>query len=122
MSKGDTNVNYGQAAAVGRKADVHNNVFQQIQGGFDLPKLAEELGRLRNAMRGETTGTRDEDKAIGAVADAEEAATNNDGPAVLRYLKGAGTWGLKIAEQIGVSLATETLKKGHKLLFKVAPA
>ena len=111
MSKGDTNINYGQAAAVGRKADVHDNVFQQNQGGLDLPKLAEELGRLRNAMKGETTGTRDEDKAIGAVADAEEAASRRDEPAALRYLKSAGTWTLGIAEKIGVSLATEALKK-----------
>ena len=44
------------------------------QGGLDLPKIAEELERLRNAMKDETTGTREEDKAIGAVADAEDAA------------------------------------------------
>ena len=108
--KGDTTYNVGQAGAVGPHAHAHDMTFQQIQGGLDLPKLAEELGRLRNAMKGETTGTRDEDKAIGAVADAEEAATKGDGPAVLRYLKSAGTWGLKIAEKIGVALAIEALK------------
>jgi hypothetical protein len=111
MSKGDT-YNIGQAGAAGPYAHAQDMSFEQIQGaGLDLPKLAEELGRLRNAMKGETKGTRDEDKAIGAVADGEAAATKGDGPAVLKYLKGAGTWGLKIAEEIGVSLATETLKK-----------
>ena len=112
MNKGDTYSISGQAGAVGPGAHSHDNTFQQIRGGgLDLPKLAEELERLRNAMKGETTGTREEDKAIGAVADAEEAATKDDGSAVFGYLKGAGIWGLKIAEKIGVSLATEALKK-----------
>ena len=47
----------GQAGAVGPGAHAHDNTFQQIQaGGIDLPKLAEELGRLRTAMKGEATG------------------------------------------------------------------
>ena len=58
-------------------------------------------------MKGETTGTREQDKAIGAVADAEEG----DGPAALRYLKGAGTWAFGIAAKIIVPVATEALKK-----------
>jgi hypothetical protein len=101
----------GQAGAVGPGAQAHDNTFQQIQAGIDLPKLAEELGRLRNAMRGEYTGTREEDKAIGTVADAEEAATRGDGPAALQYLKSAGGWTLGIAEKIGVALAVEALKR-----------
>ena len=71
MSKGDTTYNVGQAGAVGPHAHAHDMSFiQQIQGGLDLPKLAEELGRLREAMRNRATGTREQDKAIGAVADA----------------------------------------------------
>jgi hypothetical protein len=101
----------GQAGAVGPRAQAHDNVFQQIQDGIDLPKLAEELGRLRAAMKGEATGTREQDKAIGAVADAEEAAAKGDAPTALQYLKGAGEWTLKVAEKIGVSVATEALKK-----------
>jgi hypothetical protein len=101
----------GQAEAVGPGARAHDNVFQQIQGGIDLPKLAEELGRLRNAMKDEATGTREQDKAIGVVADAEEAATKGDGPAILQYLKSAGEWALGIAEKIGVPLAIEALKR-----------
>jgi uncharacterized protein YjbI with pentapeptide repeats len=99
----------GQAAAVGPDAHAHDNVF--IQAGIDLPKLAEELGRLRAAMKGETTGTREQDKAIVAVADAEEAAAKGDGPAALQYLKSAGNWTLGIAEKIGVPLAVEALKR-----------
>jgi hypothetical protein len=76
-----------------------------------VPKLAEELGRLRDAMRGDGTGTREQDKAIRAAADAKEAAAKGDAPATLRYLKSAGEWTLKIAGKIGVDLATEALKK-----------
>ena len=62
-------------------------------------------------MKQETGGTREQDKAIGAVADAEEAAAKGDGPAALRYLKSAGTWTLGIAEKIGVNITTEALKR-----------
>jgi hypothetical protein len=61
-------------------------------------------------MKGETTGTREQDKATGAVADAEQAAAKGDGPAALRYLKGTGTWSLEVAQEIGMALATEALK------------
>ena len=64
MNKGDTYNISGQAGAVGPGAHSHDNDFQQIQSGIDLPKLAEELGRLRAAMKGETTGTREQDKAM----------------------------------------------------------
>jgi uncharacterized protein YjbI with pentapeptide repeats len=111
VMSGDTYNISGQAGAVGPSAHAQDNTFQQIQSGIDLPKLAEELGRLRGTMKGEATGTREQDKAIGAVADAEEAAVKGDGPAALRYLKGAGTWALGIAEKIGVNVATEALKR-----------
>ncbi len=101
----------GQAGAVGPGAHARDNTFQQIQSGIDLPKLAEELGRLRTAMKGEATGTSEQDKAISAVVDAEDAATKGNGPAALRYLKDAGTWALGIAEKIGVSVVIEVLNK-----------
>jgi hypothetical protein len=101
----------GQAGAVGPGAHAHDNTFQQIQGSIDLPKLAEELGRLREAMKGRAMGTREQDKAIGAVADAEGAAVKGDGHSALRHLKSAGQWALKIAEGIGVPVAIEALKK-----------
>ena len=107
---GDTYSISGQAGAVGPGAHAHDNTFQQVQGGIDLPKFAEELGRLRAAMKGEATGTREQDKAIGAVADAEEAAVKGDGTAALRCFKGAGTWALGIAEKIGVPVLIEVAK------------
>ena len=62
-------------------------------------------------MRGEAE-TREQDKAVGAVADAEEAAAKGDGPTALRHLKAAGKWTLGIAEKIGVPVAVEDLKRG----------
>jgi len=111
MSKGDTFNIHGQAGAVGPGARAERNTFQQIQAGIDLPKLAEELGRLRNAMKDEASGTREQDKAIGVVADAEEAAAKGDGPAALQYLMSAGKWTFGIAEKIGVAVAIEALKR-----------
>ena len=58
MSKDDTTYNVGQAGAVGPHAHAHDMSFQQIQGGLDLSKLAEELTRLREAMREEPQSTR----------------------------------------------------------------
>jgi hypothetical protein len=103
----------GQAGAVGPGAHAHDNTFQQIQAGagIDLPKLAEELGRLRAAMKGAPTDTPEHDEAIGAVAGAEKAAAKGDGSAALQYLKSAGEWTLGIAEKIGVDLAVEALKR-----------
>jgi hypothetical protein len=111
--KGDTNIVTGQAGAVGRRSKVSKSTFQQIQAGasIDLPKLAEELGRLHAAMKGEATGTREQDKATVAVADAEEAALKGDGSAALQYLRSAGKWTLGIAEKISVPLAVEVLKR-----------
>lgn len=108
---GDTFSVSGQAGAVGPGAQAHDNTFQQIQGGIDLPRLADELGRLRAAMKAESTGSREQDKAIGAVADAEGAAAGGDGPAALRHLKSAGRWTLGVAEKIGVAAAVEVLKR-----------
>jgi uncharacterized protein YjbI with pentapeptide repeats len=108
---GDTNINQGQAAIVGRQGHAHDMTFQQIQNSLDLPKLAEELGRLRSVMKQETEGTREQDKAVAAVAEAEEAAIKGDGPATLRHLKPAGKWALGIAEKIGVAVAADAIKK-----------
>ena len=112
MSKDTYNI-HGQAGAVGKNAHAHDMIFQQVwnQSNIDLSQLAEELTRLRAAMKQETEGTREQDKAIVAVADAEEAAIKSDGPSVLQHLKTAGTWALGVAEKIGVSVAAEAIKR-----------
>jgi hypothetical protein len=80
------------------------------QGGIDLPTLAKELGQLRAAMK-KAEGKDDQDEAIGAVAAAEKAAVNGDGPTTLQHLNTAGKWALGIAEKIGVTVATEAIKR-----------
>ena len=99
----------GQAGAVGPKVHAHDMTFQQ--NSPDLPRLAEELARLHAAMKRETAGTAEQDEAIDAVAAAEDAARQGDGPTVLRHLKAAGKWALGAAEQIGVTIATEAIKR-----------
>jgi hypothetical protein len=112
MSKSTYNI-HGQAGAVGDNAHAHDMTFQQAwnESNIDLTRLAEELTRLRAAMKQETEGTREQDKAIVAVADAEEAAIKGDGPTTLGHLKAAGKWTLGIAERIGVAVATEAIKR-----------
>jgi uncharacterized protein YjbI with pentapeptide repeats len=112
MSKDTYNI-HGQAGAVGKNAHAHDMTFQQAwnQSNIDLTRLAEELTRLRAAMKHETQGTREQDKAIVAVADAEEAAIKGDGPTTLQHLKTASKWALGVAEKIGVTVATEAIKR-----------
>ena len=112
MSRDTYNIQ-GQTGAVGPNAHAHDMTFQQVwsQSGLDLPRLAQELARLRAAMKQETEGTAEQDEAIGAVAAAEKAAARGDGPTVLRHLKAAGKWTLGIAEKIGVAVAAEAIKR-----------
>ena len=108
----DTYNVHGQAGAVGRHAHAHDMTFQQVQaGGLDLPKLAEELERLRAAMSQKAERSREQDKALGAVAEAADAAAGGDGAGVLRHLKRAGAWTLEVAKDIGVDVAAEVIKK-----------
>jgi hypothetical protein len=81
------------------------------QSDLDLTKLAEELARLRTAMKQEAGGADEHDEAIGAVAAAGKAAGQGDGPAALRHLKTASKWTLGVAEKIGVAVAVEAIKK-----------
>jgi hypothetical protein len=48
---------------------------------------------------------------IGTIASAETAAEKGDGPKALECLKAAGKWTLDVASKIGVSVATEAIKK-----------
>lgn len=103
----------GQAGAVGPQAHAHdmtfNQVWNQLQGSIDLGQLAEELGRLHDAMQKDATepGHR---MAAGAVSAAEQSAREKDGAKVVEYLKAGGKWALSVAEKIGVGVATSALK------------
>lgn len=103
----------GQAAAVGPHSKAENISFQQVwnQRGqdIDLTVLAAELSTLRNSMRKEATEL-DHDKALAAVALAEESARQKDGPGALQNLKVAGKWTLDIATKIGTAVAVKAIE------------
>jgi hypothetical protein len=113
VTVGDTNINTGQAGAIGRGIHVHNMTFNQRwnQSGesIDLPALATELATLRQHLR-QAAVKLDHDVAIGAVAEAEMAAKEENGPKALECLSKAGKWALENAEKIGVGIATAALK------------
>lgn len=88
----------------------YNQIGSQIENSMDLFQLAGELSRLRQAMNQEAKETT-QYIAIGEVAKAEEAAKAKDSSKVAESLKGAGKWALDVATKIGVSLATEAIKK-----------
>ncbi|WP_221053350.1 hypothetical protein [Methylomonas koyamae] len=47
---------------------------------------------------------------LGAVAGAEKAARNGDGPALLEHLKKAGKWSLDIANKVGIAVAAKAIQ------------
>ncbi|HEX4525771.1 MAG TPA: hypothetical protein VH108_03435 [Gaiellaceae bacterium] len=100
-------VSGGQVGAFGAGARAEG--FVQLQG-IDLPVLAEELGRLRLALRERGTAA-DQDIAIGEVAQAEEAAREGDEERAFKHLKRAGRWALSVATEIGTSVATTALSR-----------
>jgi hypothetical protein len=97
-----------QVGAVGPGAHVERMTFVQQQP-LDIEALAEELGRLRVALR-EHGSEPEHDLALGEVAAAEKAAKEGDSDGALRHLKQAGQWALGVATEIGVPVATAALK------------
>jgi len=103
-----------QVGAFGPYAHAHDMTFtqigSQIEKSVDLIQLADELAKLRQAMKKEATEA-EHDIAVGEVTKAEQAAKKKDAPKVAEYLKSAGKWALDIAAKIGVPLAIEALKQ-----------
>ncbi len=103
----------GQTGAVGPQAHAHdinfNQVWNQLQNKVDLPRLADELVKLREEMKRDAIEP-EQKFAVGSVEAAEQSARQNNGPKTIEYLKIAGKWALGIAEKIGLDLAKEALK------------
>lgn len=103
----------GQTGAVGPNAHAHdinfNQIWNQVQGSIDLPKLVSDLSALRQQMKKEAVEP-EHDIAVSEVARAEQAAKGGDGSKTLEHLKSAGKWALDIATKIGTSLAVEAIK------------
>ena len=81
---------------------------------IDLPTLSNELPGLREQMLAEASEGAHY-AAAGAVADAEKAAREGDGPKVLELLAKVGQRGLDIATKIGSEVAVAAIKAGTGL-------
>jgi hypothetical protein len=57
----------------------------------------------------------EEDEAIAAVGGAAKAAKEGNGPTALERLAKAGEWALKVAQDIGVKVATEMITTSMKV-------
>jgi AbiTii len=111
---GDTTVGdkyiAGQAGAIGPGANAHHMKFEQLwsQESHDLTAVAEELSRLRSAMRSQATET-GHDQAVAEMAKAEEAARKGDGATMMERLSQVGQWGLKTANELGVAMTAHLI-------------
>jgi hypothetical protein len=115
---GDKYEIHGQVGAAGPHANVHDVNFVQLwnQTGqsIEFGKLAQELSRLREAMRAQATAP-GHDVAVGAVASAEIEAQKRNGPRVLEHLSKAGKWALDLAREIGVQVVAELIGRASGL-------
>lgn len=102
-----------RAGAVGPHATASNTTFNEgahVAHGVDLAVLADELGRLKLALKGAASDTGQFESLV-AVSSAEDAARSGDGTTATAKLKAAGNWALDAATRIGVSVAEEAIKK-----------
>ena len=116
-NKGDTyNIEHG--VGVGRNVRMTGVTVTQTrtQGDseIDLPSLAQELSVLLAEMN-KRKSEPEHQMAIGAIAAAEMEAKKGEASKVRQYLSKAGEWALDVATKIGVSVATEALKKSAGL-------
>lgn len=108
----------GQVGAMGPCASAENMTFiqnlRQAIGEQSLGDLATELERLRQAMVAESKSA-DQDAAVAAVAQAEDAAKKGDAKGVLAYLKLGGKWAIEVATKIGTAVAEKAIDKAMGL-------
>ena len=104
----------GQAGAVGRGAKAQDMNFQQIwnSGSIDAGELAKELATLRTHIR-TTNDSVDADIELGRLAEAEQAASQGDGPKALSALKSVGKWVLDTARDIGVAIVASAITRAQ---------
>lgn len=110
---GDIYNNSGQAGAVGPKSTASGNTFVQMwnekSDSIDLQVLATELDTLRQALK-KISATPEQDASLGAVAAAQTAAQNGDGPETISYLSKAGKWALDVGTKVGAGVAVAAIK------------
>ena len=107
------NISGGQVGAVGKQATGtitnYDKVWQQTGGAVNLAAAASELAQLRTELRKRADST-EQDKAVAAVAEAEDEAKKSNGPGMLEKLAKAGKWALDVATEIGSKVAVEAIK------------
>jgi len=109
---GDTFIT-NKAGAVGPHATASNtNFFESapVAHGVDLVVLADELGKLKIALKWAADDTGQLESLV-AVSSAEDAARTGDGATAMAKLKAAGNWAWETATKIGVPVAAEAIKK-----------
>ncbi|HKM54026.1 MAG TPA: hypothetical protein VJY33_11500, partial [Isosphaeraceae bacterium] len=89
---------------------VFQQVWNEAGGSIDLPKLADDLTKLRAAMQQEASVTEQLEATVN-VSRAAEAAKEGNGPKALEYLKAAGKWALDTATKLGIDVASDALTK-----------
>jgi uncharacterized protein YjbI with pentapeptide repeats len=92
------------------EANTYIITWNQVSQKIDLSTLTEQLSELRQALKGRAKSLK-QDSTVGEIANAEAAAKNGDGPKVLKHLKKAGVWSLKVAQDIGTKVAADVIKK-----------
>jgi len=112
------NYSAGQAGNMGPSAKIENMNFIQILretiGETSLTDLANELETLRKVMLSDAK-SQEQDVAVSAVAQAEEAAKKGDAKGVLGFLGQAGKWAFDVANKIGTTVAAKVIEKSMGL-------
>lgn len=109
------NIN-GSIVATGNVGGNINNLVTnafnktKVENVPDLAQLAEELARLREALR-QNAKHIEHDIAVSEVGQAEKAATDKNFPKALEHLNKAGRWAFEIAKELGVSVAVDMMKR-----------
>lgn len=102
---------HADVLAVGKKSHAEKTIHgADLNGSTDLKSLAKELSQLRAQLKIEAT-TPEQDIVVGSVAQAEQSASQNDGPQTFDFLAKAGKWALEVATKIGTSMAEDAIKK-----------
>ena len=103
----------GQIGVVGPNAharDINfNQVWEQNKTDIDLEKLSEELATLREALMQDAKKP-EQFTELANISTAESEAKEGNGAKTLEAMSKIGTWGLGVAEKIGVSLVTTYIK------------
>ncbi|WP_143146712.1 hypothetical protein [Novosphingobium sp. NDB2Meth1] len=116
MNKGiSININGGNAAigtvVQGDSNEIRDN--HQTSSNYSLEnsltEIADDLAKLRVFLK-ERAKTVEEDRAVVAVGEAEDAARKGDRQTLLTLLKKAGEWSLKVATNVGMPVAQKAIE------------